>query len=110
MPHGCDHVSGEGVSGKAGAPPKRSYWMMGRKEICWFAVAFQSKRAQCWLSLTGVEALKRKPAVLSRRPGWLSPTVKSLAGYLAAAAASAAVASGFTPPSSGKTVERLAAV
>src|SRR3712207_9339582 len=71
MPHGCDHVSSVGVSGNADAPPIKSHCAMPRKFTCWLFVMFQSNLAQCWLYLSGVGELKRKPAVLSSRPGWL---------------------------------------
>src|SRR5438094_10366240 len=52
----------------------------------------KSNLAACELRFTGTGALNLKPAVF--RP---SPMVKSLAGYLAAAAASAETATGFMP-------------
>ena len=51
----------------------------------------------CEFSATGVFALNRKPAVFSCVVNVLSPTVKSFAGYLAAACARAANATGLTP-------------
>src|ERR1051326_5037781 len=75
---------------------------MALKSTCCLLVGFQLSVPQCWLYLSGVEALKRKPPVL--RP---SPTVLSLAGYLAAAAASALTAV-WLMPSEGKAAATCA--
>src|SRR6266404_2629293 len=70
-----------------------------RTKSCCFDVRLKSKRPTCEFKFTGVGALKRNPAVFSNREDVLSPTSpKSLAGYLAAACANAAAASGFMPP------------
>ena len=57
-----------------------------RKNIACFEVIFRSSLATCEFCLSGAGALKRKPAVFKSLPGLLSPMVKSLAVYLAAAA------------------------
>src|SRR5713226_7004170 len=74
-------------------------------------VRLKSNRPTCELRVTGVGALKRNPALFRIRPldGSLSPVVKSLAGYLAAAAARACIAAGFMP-TAGKIVFSWAVV
>ncbi len=66
--------------------------MLTRANACCLSVRLKSNLPACEFLSTGIGALKRKPAVLN----W-SPMLKSLAGYLAAAAASALIAAGLTP-------------
>src|SRR5687768_1228855 len=66
--------------------------MLTRANACCLSVRLKSNFPACEFRLTGIGALKRKPAVF--KP---SPMLKSLAGYVAAADPSAAIAAGFTP-------------
>src|SRR5262249_28092656 len=78
------------------------------KNVC-LLLMFQSMRATLEFRCTGVGALKRKPAVLSSWLALLSPTVKSLATYLAEGQATAVKAAGLMP-SDGKMGANCAVV
>src|SRR6185436_10334595 len=73
--------------------------MLTRAKACCLLVRLKSNFPACELRVTGTAALNLYPAVF--KP---SPIVKSLAGYLAAAAPKTCIAAGFTPELGNRAV------